>query len=75
MRTTLDIDQDVLHIAKEMAALRKTTAGKVLSELARQGLRPPEVTPSSRNGVPLLPARPGERPVSMELVNRLRDEE
>ena len=75
MRTTLDIDQDVLHIAKEMAALRKTTAGKVLSELARQGLRPPDVTPTTRNGVPLLPARPGERPVSMELVNKLRDEE
>ncbi len=75
MRTTLDIDQDVLYIAKEMAALRKTTAGKVLSELARQGLRPPDVTPSTRNGVPLLPARLGERPVSMELVNRLRDQE
>ncbi len=75
MRTTLDIDQDVLHIAKEMAALRRTTAGKVLSELARQGLRPADATPSTRNGVPLLPARPGERPVSMELVNRLCDQD
>jgi len=75
MRTTLDIDQDVLQIAKEMAALRKTTAGKVLSDLARQGLRPPDVTPSTRNGVPLLPPRPDERPVSMELVNKLRDQE
>lgn len=75
MRTTLDIDQDVLHIAKEMATLRKTTAGKVLSELARQGLRPPDITPDTRNGVPLLPPRPGERPVSMELVNKLRDQE
>lgn len=75
MRTTLDIDSDILHIAKEMAALRKTTAGKVVSELARLGLRPPDVTPATRNGVPLLPARPGERPVSMELVNRLRDQE
>lgn len=75
MRTTLDIDPDVLQIAKEMAALRKTTAGKVLSELARQGLRPADVTPSTRNGVPLLPQRPGERPVSMKLLNRLRDQE
>ncbi len=75
MRTTLDIDQDVLRIAKEMAALRKTTAGKILSELARLGLGPPDFTPDSRNGVPLLPARPGERPVSMELVNKLRDQE
>ncbi len=28
-----------------------------------------------RNGVPLLPSRPGERPVSMELVNELRDQD
>ena len=75
MRTTLDIDEDVLQAAKEIAAMRKSTAGKVLSELARQGLRPPDVTPSTRNGVPLLPPRPGERPVSMELVNKLRDQE
>jgi len=75
MRTTLDIDEDMLQIAKEMAALRKTTAGKVLSELARLGLRPPDTSPSTRSGVPLLPARPGEQPVSMDLVNRLRNQE
>ena len=38
MRTTLDIDDDVLQAAKELAANRQTTAGKVLSELAREGL-------------------------------------
>ncbi len=75
MRTTLDIDEDVLQVAKEMATLRKTTAGKVLSELARQGLRPPDLSRIRRNGVPLLPSRPDERPVSMETVNLLRDQE
>lgn len=75
MRTTLDLDDDVLLAAKELAALRKTTAGKVLSELARQALRPTEGSPAVRNGVPLLPPRPEERPVSMELVNRLRDQD
>ncbi len=73
MRTTLDIDDDVLQAAKELATLRKTTAGKVLSELARQALRPPEKMPSTRNGVPLLPERPDEKPVNSKLVNRLRD--
>ena len=38
VRTTLDIDDDVLQVARELAAHRKTTAGKVLSELARQAL-------------------------------------
>jgi hypothetical protein len=75
MRTTLDIDKDILQIAKEMAASQRKTAGKILSELARLALRPQDPTPVVRNGVPLLPARPGERPVSMELVNRLRDED
>jgi hypothetical protein len=73
MRTTLDIDDDVLQAAKELATLRKTTAGKMLSELARQALRPPEEAPLVRNGVALLPERPDEKPVNSELVNRLRD--
>lgn len=75
MRTTLDIDEDVLAAAKELAATRRTTAGKVLSDLARRGLAPAEPQPLVRNGVPLLPARPGAGPVTMEEVNRLRDEE
>lgn len=75
MRTTLDIDEDVLQAAKELAAARRTTAGKVLSELARSALRPAEAQPEVRNGVPLLPPRPAARPVTLEMVNRLRDDE
>ena len=74
MRTTLDIDEDVLQAAKDLAANRKTTAGKVLSELARKALEPRRRT-AERNGVPLLPRRPAGSPKpTMELVNRLRDE-
>ena len=40
VRTTLDIDDDVLQAAKDLAANRRTTAGKVLSDLARQALEP-----------------------------------
>jgi hypothetical protein len=36
--TTLDIDEDVLETAKELAARRGTTAGRVLSDLARSAL-------------------------------------
>ena len=38
MRTTLDIDDDVLAAAKERAVRQKTTAGKVISDLVRQAL-------------------------------------
>jgi len=76
MRTTLDIDEDVLQAAKELAEMRNSTAGKVLSELARKALRPESSSQTVRNGVPLLPARPEEEeaPVTLETVNRLRDE-
>ena len=75
MRTTLDIDEDVLQVAKELAVLNKTTAGKMLSDLARRGLEPRDTEATVRNGVPLLPPRRGARRVGMEDVNRLRDED
>jgi hypothetical protein len=65
MRTTLDIDADVLQAVKELAQSSHSTAGAVLSGLARQALtRKAQVAesapPYSRNGIPLLPHRPGE---------------
>ena len=74
MRTTVNLDEDVLQAAKELAAARGTTAGKVLSELARKGLTPRRRGPV-RNGVPLLPGRPAGTPrPTMKRVNELRDE-
>ena len=75
MRTTLDIDEDVLQAAKELGEMRGQTAGKVLSDLARKALTSATTpVPKVRNGVPLLPRRLGGRIVTMKLVNELRDE-
>ena len=75
MRTTLDLDPDVLQAAKEIAATNRTTAGKVLSELARKALASPR-TARVRNGVPLLPGRTaGAARRTMKLVNELRDDD
>lgn len=38
MRTTLDIDADVLSAAKELARQRDISVGKVVSDLLRQTL-------------------------------------
>jgi hypothetical protein len=38
MRTTLDIEDDVLQAAKELARREGRTAGQVISELARRSL-------------------------------------
>jgi len=74
VRTTLDIDEDVLEAAKELAARRGTTAGRVLSELARSALAPRARAARRRNGVPILPTRKRSGLVTPEIVNRLRDE-
>lgn len=73
MRTTLDIDDDVLQAVKEMAELRGRTAGSILSELARKGLQPRQAG-RVRNGVPVLPRRPGTPVLTVERVNELLDE-
>ncbi len=71
----MDIDEDVLQAAKELAAARGRTAGQVISELARAGLETPVRRVRARNGVPLLPARPPGAPrPTMKLVNDLRDD-
>jgi hypothetical protein len=74
MRTTLDIDDDILKAVKEIASNRGYTAGRVLSDFARAALEP--ATPALvRNGVPRLRHRPaGSLKLTMALVKRLRDE-
>jgi hypothetical protein len=75
VRTTLDIADDVLQAAKELAAARGETTGAVLSALARKALAGPEPAGRTRNGVPVLPRRaPGATRPTMKLVNSLRDE-
>ena len=74
VRTTLDLDDDVLQAAKEIAAARGLTAGKVVSDLVRKALEP-VARPRVRNGVPLMPRQaPGTPKMTMALVNELRDE-
>jgi hypothetical protein len=75
MRTTLDIDEDVLETAKELAAMQRVSIGKVISELARRSLRQTTESTVMRNGVPLLSPRKGAQVVTMEVVNRLRDDD
>jgi hypothetical protein len=76
MRTTLAIDDDVIAAAKHLAAREQRTLGEVMTALARLGLS--RQSPSSgaeRNGIPLLPVQPNARPVTLELVNQLLDEQ
>ena len=81
MRTTLDIDDDVLQAAKDLARRQQITAGQIISRLLRERLN--GVVPDAA-GAAVEPAvnAAGFRPlpsrgvlVSNELVNALRDRE
>ena len=74
MRTTLDLDPDILNIARALAAREGSSMGKVISRLAREGLQSRQTkAKATRNGLPQFPVRPGAGPVTLELVNRFRD--
>lgn len=73
MRTTLTIDDDVLEHARALAQHQNRSLGAVVSSLLRQAVQKPEEAPVYKNGIRILPYRGGP-PVTLELVNRLRDE-
>jgi hypothetical protein len=74
MRTTLDLDEDVVQAAKDLAKQKGSTLGQVMSQLARASLQS-RSHPQVRNGVPLFqPTDYSIRP-DLALVNSLRDEE
>jgi hypothetical protein len=79
MRTTLDIDDDVLQAAKERARRENRTAGEVISELARAALTTPAARvqkvsePRSVYGIRPFPKRGGV--VTNELIDRLREDD
>ncbi|MBK6612754.1 CopG family transcriptional regulator [Ottowia sp.] len=84
MRTTLDIADDVLFAAKELARREKKPLGQIISELARQAFAQPTALaapaaaahvaePLAAYGIHPLPPRGAV--ISNELIDRLRDEE
>jgi hypothetical protein len=76
MRTTLDIDDDVLRVARDLARRQKKTVGRVISELARRAMA--EVSAGigkegkTLHGVRPFPSRRGI--VTNELIDRLRED-
>ena len=85
MRTTLDIDDDILAVVKDLARAEGRTMGQIISDLARRCLNTPSAMAApgmAEAGAafeaedelfPRLPRRGGP-PVSNELVRRVQDE-
>jgi hypothetical protein len=78
MRTTLDIQDDVLQAAKERARREKKTIGQVISELARSSLTASPTYPAAQEpravyGIKPFPKRGGI--VTNELIDKLREDD
>ncbi|MBZ5727356.1 MAG: CopG family transcriptional regulator [Acidobacteriia bacterium] len=74
VRTTFELDDDLVQVAKQLAQQSGMTMGQVISRLVRRAIEP-RAAPRMRNGVLLFRSKPGAKKPGMALVNRLRDEE
>ncbi len=80
MRTTLDIDDDVLRAAKDLARREKRSAGEVISRLARHSLTGGAMAPAApAKAQPVVggfrPFAPRGAVVSNDQIDGLRDAE
>jgi hypothetical protein len=78
MRTTLDIDQDVLEAAKDLARNEGSTAGAVISRLARIALTTPGNPPTAEEPPALYGFRPFPKRggiVTNDLIDQLREDD
>jgi len=72
MRTTLEIDDDVVAAARELAAQDRRSLGSVISELARRGLTPARIV--ADGALPVIRVPEGSSPITPEMVRRALDE-
>ncbi|MBL8311952.1 MAG: CopG family transcriptional regulator [Burkholderiales bacterium] len=82
MRTTLDIDDDVLSASKELAKAAGKTAGQIISELARKALTQPLAAlpltvdePKPVYGIRPFPRNPNGRLVTSAEIRQMMDDE
>lgn len=75
VNATVDIDDDLLLVVREIAQQRNSTVGREISRLLREVLQPKSFAVEYRDGIPVLPHRPHGPVVTVELVNRLLEED
>lgn len=75
MRTTLDLDEQVLAIARSLATSRRISRGQAVSDLARRGIRAEAPGPGADFAYSPFPVMVGnsEVLVSDESIAELRD--
>jgi len=74
MRTTLQLDSDVLEAARSLAKTENKSLSEVVSDLARKGLRAPTGAPREQ-GFPMFEVPPNTPSLTPELVKRALEDE
>jgi hypothetical protein len=69
MRTTLQLDNDVLEAARDLAKTEKKSLSEVVSDLARKGLDAPTES-RGEQGFPMFEVSPTTPPLTPEMVHR-----
>ena len=73
VRTTLEIDDDLMAAARELAGIEGRSIGSVVSDLIRKGLTPAKV--DTEDGIPVIRVPAGSPPITPEMVRRGLDED
>jgi hypothetical protein len=73
VRTTLELDDELVATAKKLARQEGVTLGQYISELARQALAAKQAV-QVRNGVLLFVPRAGAAKPDLRIVDQLRDD-
>jgi hypothetical protein len=75
VRTTLTIDDDLLAAAKSLARANSESVGRVLSDLARRGLRVTSQVDIQHEGIfPVFSVPIDAHPITLEDVRRWEEE-
>ncbi|MDE0172415.1 MAG: hypothetical protein OYH76_11720 [Defluviicoccus sp.] len=74
MRTTLNIDDEILDAARSIAAERNLSVGAVLSDLARRGLSPTSAVERKRGEFPVFQISEDSTVLTLDRVKRHEDE-
>jgi len=74
MRTTVNLDEDVYQAVSSLSQSSGTPLGKVLSEVARRGLKPGPIK-KRKKGLPMFEVPPGAPMIPGMLAYKIQADE
>lgn len=74
VRTTVNLDDDVLQAARAVARIEQRALGVVISDLVRKGLAPQQPQTDDESGFPVIAVPANTPPLTDEMVQRALEE-